>query len=68
MLVLALDTATDVATACLTEDGEVVNFHCRAAPGMTVVEVHDHVDEIERTLRGAHPSVKRVISHAEPER
>lgn len=51
-----------------TEDGEVVNFHCRAAPDMTVVEVHDHVDEIERTLRASHPSVKRVVSHAEPER
>jgi cation diffusion facilitator family transporter len=51
-----------------TDDGEIVNFHCRAAPDMTVVEVHDHVDEIERTLRAAHPSVKRVISHAEPER
>jgi divalent metal cation (Fe/Co/Zn/Cd) transporter len=51
-----------------TADGEIVNFHCRTAPDMTVVEVHDHVDEIERTLRAAHPSVKRVISHAEPER
>lgn len=51
-----------------TDDGEVVNFHCYAAPDMTVAEVHDRVDEIERTLRTAHPSVKRVISHAEPDR
>jgi len=51
-----------------TDDGEVVNFHCHAAPNMTVAEVHDRVDEIERTLRTAHPSVKRVVSHAEPDR
>jgi len=51
-----------------TEDGEVVNFHCHAAPDMTVVEVHDRVDEIERMLRTTHPSVKRVVSHAEPDR
>ncbi len=49
-----------------TDAGEVVNFHCRAAPSMTVIEVHEHVDAIERGLRRAYPSVKRVISHAEP--
>ncbi len=49
-----------------TEAGEIVNFHCRAAPSMTVIKVHQNVDEIERALRRAFPSVKRVISHAEP--
>jgi cation diffusion facilitator family transporter len=49
-----------------TEAGEIVNFHCRAAPSMSVVRVHENVDEIERALRRAFPSVKRVISHAEP--
>ncbi|MET0222377.1 MAG: cation transporter dimerization domain-containing protein, partial [Tardiphaga sp.] len=49
-----------------TEGGEIVNFHCRAAPSMTVLKVHDNVDHIERGLRRAFPSVKRVISHAEP--
>ena len=49
-----------------TEAGEIVNFHCRAAPSMSVIKVHDNVDEIERALRGAFPSIKRVISHAEP--
>jgi divalent metal cation (Fe/Co/Zn/Cd) transporter len=49
-----------------TEAGEIVNFHCRAAPTMSVIKVHEHVDVIERALRGAFPSVKRVISHAEP--
>lgn len=51
-----------------TEAGEIVNFHCRAAPGMSVIKVHEHVDGLERALRRAFPSVKRVISHAEPPR
>lgn len=51
-----------------TDAGEIVNFHCRAVPSMSVIEVHEKVDEIERALRSAFPSVKRVISHAEPER
>jgi cation diffusion facilitator family transporter len=49
-----------------TDAGEIVNFHCRAAPSMSVIKVHDCVDEIERALRRAFPTVKRVISHAEP--
>jgi cation diffusion facilitator family transporter len=49
-----------------TDAGEIVNFHCRAAPSMSVLKVHDNVDHIERGLRRAFPSVKRVISHAEP--
>ncbi|MGY8676196.1 cation-efflux pump [Bradyrhizobium sp. UFLA05-153] len=51
-----------------TDAGEIVNFHCRATPSMSVIKVHEHVDEIERALRRAFPSVKRVISHAEPPR
>jgi cation diffusion facilitator family transporter len=51
-----------------TDAGEIVNFHCRAAPSMSVIKVHEHVDEIERALRRAFPSIKRVISHAEPPR
>jgi cation diffusion facilitator family transporter len=49
-----------------TAAGEIVNFHCRAAPSMSVIKVHENVDEIERALRRAFPTVKRVISHAEP--
>jgi cation diffusion facilitator family transporter len=49
-----------------TDAGEIVNFHCRAAPSMSVIKVHEGVDEIERELRRAFPTVKRVISHAEP--
>ena len=51
-----------------TEAGEVVNFHCRAAPTMSVIKVHENVDAIERALRRAFPTVKRVVSHAEPPR
>ena len=51
-----------------TDAGEIVNFHCRAAPSMSVIKVHECVDEIERALRRAFPSIKRVISHAEPPR
>src|ERR1700716_2193218 len=51
-----------------TDAGEIVNFHCRAAPSMSVIKVHENVDEIERALRGAFPTIKRVISHAEPPR
>ena len=49
-----------------TDAGEVVNFHCRASPSMSVIAVHESVDAIERALRRAFPTVKRVISHAEP--
>src|SRR3954470_14688765 len=49
-----------------TDAGEIVNFHCRAAPSMSVIRVHENVDTVERALRRAYPSVKRVISHAEP--
>jgi divalent metal cation (Fe/Co/Zn/Cd) transporter len=49
-----------------TADGEIVNFHCRVEPSLTVHEVHEKVDEVERGLRRRWPSVKRVIGHAEP--
>src|ERR1700720_357291 len=40
-----------------TDAGEIVNFHCRAAPSMSVIKVHESVDEIERALRRAFPTV-----------
>jgi cation diffusion facilitator family transporter len=51
-----------------SDTGEFVNFHCRADTGMTVTEVHERIDGIERSLRRKFPTVKRVISHAEPRR
>ncbi len=49
-----------------TDDGEIVNFHCRVDPGLSVTTVHEKVDEIERALQQRSPSIKRVIGHAEP--
>ena len=49
-----------------TEDGLVVNYHCRVDPALTVASVHDHVDELERRVRLEHPDILRVIGHAEP--
>ncbi|WP_454618113.1 cation diffusion facilitator family transporter [Bradyrhizobium cenepequi] len=51
-----------------SDAGEIVNFHCRAAPSMSVIKVHEGVDAIERALRRTFPTIKRVISHAEPPR
>jgi len=49
-----------------TADGEIVNFHCRVDAMLTVDDVHDKVDEVERQLRRRFPGIKRVIGHAEP--
>ncbi|MGD9769982.1 MAG: cation diffusion facilitator family transporter [Pseudolabrys sp.] len=49
-----------------TADGEIVNFHCRVDPTLTVAMVHDKVDEVERGLKRRSPLIKRVIGHAEP--
>ena len=49
-----------------TDEGEIVNFHCRVDPTLTVQDVHEQVDEVERALRRKFPAIKRVIGHAEP--
>ena len=51
-----------------TDEGEIVNFHCRVDPSLSVQEVHEKVDMLERALRERSPSIKRVIGHAEPAR
>ncbi|HZD91698.1 MAG TPA: cation-efflux pump [Pseudolabrys sp.] len=51
-----------------TDDGEIVNFHCRVDPDLSVQAVHEKVDMLERALRERAPSIKRVIGHAEPMR
>jgi cation diffusion facilitator family transporter len=51
-----------------TEDGEIVNFHCRVDPALSVQAVHEKVDALERALRARAPSISRVIGHAEPMR
>lgn len=49
-----------------TDQGEIVNFHCRVDPSLTVSDVHEQVDEVERALKGRSSQVTRVIGHAEP--
>lgn len=49
-----------------TDDGEIVNFHCRADARQSVRAVHEQVDELERALRQQFPTIKRVIGHPEP--
>jgi divalent metal cation (Fe/Co/Zn/Cd) transporter len=49
-----------------TAEGEIVNFHCRVDPMLTVLDVHEKVDDVERALRRKFPTIKRVIGHAEP--
>jgi cation diffusion facilitator family transporter len=49
-----------------TADGEIVNFHCRVDPGLSVSTVHGEVDRLERRLRRKFPAIQRVIGHAEP--
>jgi divalent metal cation (Fe/Co/Zn/Cd) transporter len=51
-----------------TADGEIVNFHATVDPALTVAEVHERIDAIERALRQRYPTIKRVIGHAEPKR
>jgi cation diffusion facilitator family transporter len=49
-----------------TDEGEIVNFHCRVDPARSVREVHDLVDTVEIGLRRRFPTIQRVIGHAEP--
>ncbi|HEY5279976.1 MAG TPA: cation diffusion facilitator family transporter [Pseudolabrys sp.] len=51
-----------------TGDGEIVNFHCRVDPELSVSAVHDAVDALERALKLRSSHIKRVIGHAEPMR
>jgi divalent metal cation (Fe/Co/Zn/Cd) transporter len=51
-----------------TGDGEIVNFHCRVDPELSVSAVHDAVDALERALKLRFSHTKRVIGHAEPMR
>jgi divalent metal cation (Fe/Co/Zn/Cd) transporter len=49
-----------------TDEGEIVNFHCQVEPSLSVHDVHERVDDLERRLRDRFPTVRRVIGHAEP--
>ena len=43
-----------------------MNFHAYVDPALTVADVHERIDELERALRARFASIKRVIGHAEP--
>lgn len=49
-----------------TPAGLVVNYHCRVNPELSVDEVHDRVDELERKVRGDFAEIARIVGHAEP--
>ena len=49
-----------------TDEGEIVNFHCRVDPALSVQTAHENVDALERALKQRSVSIKRVIGHAEP--
>jgi cation diffusion facilitator family transporter len=49
-----------------TDEGEIVNFHCRVDAATTVHDTHEQVDDLERALRARWSSIRRVIGHAEP--
>ena len=38
-----------------TDEGEIVNFHCRVDPQLSVQDVHENVDALERALRSDRP-------------
>jgi divalent metal cation (Fe/Co/Zn/Cd) transporter len=49
-----------------TPSGLVVNYHCRVDPALSVDEVHDQVDALERKVRAAFTTISRIVGHAEP--
>jgi divalent metal cation (Fe/Co/Zn/Cd) transporter len=49
-----------------TDEGEIVNFHCRVDPQLSVQGAHENVDALERALKQRSPTIKRVVGHAEP--
>lgn len=51
-----------------TDAGLVVNYHCRVDPTLSVTQVHDAVDDVDRLLRGSRDGICRVVGHAEPTR
>lgn len=65
--IAGLDEVHDVRVR-ETAEGEIVNFHCRVDPALSVRAVHDLVDAVERGLRRHFPTIQRVIGHAEPKR
>jgi cation diffusion facilitator family transporter len=49
-----------------TDDGIIVNYHCRVDSTLSVDAVHAAVDAIERAVREEFPQIVRIVGHAEP--
>ncbi len=49
-----------------TDEGIIVNFHCKVPPAMSVYDVHVAIDDLERAIRTARPDLRRAVGHAEP--
>jgi divalent metal cation (Fe/Co/Zn/Cd) transporter len=49
-----------------TPAGLVVNYHCRVDPNLSVENVHDHVDDLDRMAQADFPTIVRIVGHAEP--
>ncbi|MDB5642553.1 MAG: Cation diffusion facilitator family transporter, partial [Hyphomicrobiales bacterium] len=49
-----------------TSSGLVVNYHCRVDPTLSVHDVHEAVDQLDRRLRARMEGVVRVVGHADP--
>jgi len=49
-----------------TPAGLVVNYHCCVDPNLSVDEVHDRVDALERKVRADFADIVRIVGHAEP--
>jgi cation diffusion facilitator family transporter len=61
-------TISDVHSVRVRETpvGLVVNYHCRVDPNLSVLAVHEAVDDLDHKLRADVPGVARVVGHAEP--
>ena len=49
-----------------TDEGIIVNFHCRADPAIAIADLHAAIDDVERAVRATRLAVRRVIGHGEP--
>jgi divalent metal cation (Fe/Co/Zn/Cd) transporter len=49
-----------------TDEGIIVNFHCRADPAISIRDLHAGIDDVERAVRATRLAVRRVIGHGEP--
>lgn len=61
----ALDEIHDVRVRS-TDQGLIVNYHCRIDPTLSVENAHAHVDRLDHLIRRRFPEIIRIVGHAEP--